>query len=843
MVLLAWRNIMRHKTRTGFLALCVVIGVSFVAGTFVLTDTMKSVFTEVFDEAYAGVDVSVRSQSDLGSEAARPPVPEDLVAAIEGVPGVGIVEGNVFTPGGRIFDADDKPVGNQFAPTFLASWPQEADFNAFTIVDGVPPTSAGEVVVDLGAADAGGFAIGDDIRVETMSGLNTFKLVGIAEYGTSSNMGGASAVLFDLATAQAEAGRDGAFDDIAIAASDGVDTRALRQDVQAAITDRYEAVTGTELSDESAQAINDGLAFFGTFLLVFAAVSLFVGAFIVYNTFGIVVAQRTREMALLRALGANGEQVIGSILLESLIIGLLASAIGLLGGLGMALGLTQLLAWIGFDIPTGSLVILPRTILVSIAGGVLVTMFAAVLPAVRAARVPPLAAVRSLASPSDSRRRGLLVGGLMMLAAGVAMVTVGASSANVTWLGLGALATVLGVALLAPSLVVPFVNAFAAPALRLRGTAGQLAEENASHSARRTATTASTLMIGTALIAASLVLAGSINTSTAKILDQGLQADLIVSAGGTAGIGPSATETVRGVDGVASVAAFRAGAFKIGPVTETVMATDASSLDPTNPDVMVDLDVVSGSIDAINEGGIAVSSRVADDHGWRVDDEIPAVFATGAHPLTIAAIYDVTAFGDYVISIETHTALFTESTDALAFVRVTDPASLPTVQAQITDALSIAAPAAQVETRDEFASSLSAQVDQLLSLITALVLLAVVIALLGVLITMLLSVLERTHELGLLRALGMDRSDIRSMVRWEAAIIATFGALLGVALGVGLGYALTRTLRDQGITTLAMPYRSLAVTVVLIALAGVVASIYPARRAARLNVLQAIATE
>ncbi|MEO9222024.1 MAG: FtsX-like permease family protein [Mycobacteriaceae bacterium] len=843
MGLIAWRNIMGHKARTAFLALCVVIGVSFVAGTFVLTDTMKHVFTQIFDDAYSGVSVSVRSQSDLGAAAARPAVPDTVLKSVRGVPGIRVAEGNVFSTGGRIIDGKGKQVGNQFAPTFLASWSTVPDFNSFTIVRGVPPTAAGEVVVDLGAATSAGFKVGDDVRVQTARGLQRFHLVGIARYGKASNMGGASAALFDLPTAQREAGRVGAYDNIDVAAADGVETRTLQSSVQAAIGPRFEAVTGADLSVESADAINSGLAFFATFLLVFAAVSLFVGAFIVYNTFAIVVAQRTREMALLRALGAGGAQVIGSVLLESLIIGLVASAVGLLGGVGMALALKGLLAVIGFDVPTGSLVVLPRTILVSIAGGVLVTMVAAIAPAWRASRVPPLAAIRTLDRPTRAQQRWTLGAGLILLLAGVALVIFGASSASMLWLGLGAVLSVLAVALLAPSIVAPFVSAAVAPLLRLRGVSGQLAEENASRNARRTATTATALMIGSALIAASLVLASSINTSTDKALDRGLKADLIVSAGGNAGVGPSVADTLRHTDGVASVAAYRFGAFKVGTSTQNVAAMAGSSLDPTSATAVLDLDVVRGSIAAIDRGGIAVSQRVAADHGWQIGDSVNAVFATGPHPLRIEAIYTTTSFGDYLISLATHAKVFADSTDVVAFVRIDDAAALTSVQAHIADILAKTAPAAKVQNRTEYAGALRAQVNQLLSLITALVLLAVVIALLGVLITMLLSVLERTHELGLLRAIGMDRSGIRSMVRWEAAIIATFGALLGMLLGVSLGYALTRTLRDQGISTLAVPYRTLALVVVLVAISGVVASIYPARRAARLNVLQAIASE
>jgi putative ABC transport system permease protein len=331
MTLIAWRNIIRHKLRSAFLALCIIIGVAFVAGTFVLTDTIKNVFNRVFDEAYQGVDVSVRTRSTFGSTEVKPPMPEALLATVQAVPGVRIATGNIFTIGGRIFDLQNKPVGNQFAPTFLASWPLDKALNSFSIASGAIPNGPDEVVIDLQAVTEAKFKLGDRVRVQTSVGIQNFRLVGTAKYGSASNLGGASAALFDLATAQAITGRNGTFDDIAVAAEEDVAPSTLQDRVQKAVGAKFEALTGTELSTESTTSINDGFSFITTFLLAFAGISLFVGASIVYNTFGIVVAQRTKEMALLRALGADGSQVIGSVLIESIFIGLLASALGLLG--------------------------------------------------------------------------------------------------------------------------------------------------------------------------------------------------------------------------------------------------------------------------------------------------------------------------------------------------------------------------------------------------------------------------------------------------------------------------------------------------------------------------------
>jgi putative ABC transport system permease protein len=843
MTLIAWRNIIRHKLRSAFLALCIIIGVAFVAGTFVLTDTIKNVFNRVFDEAYQGVDVSVRTRSTFGSTEVKPPMPEALLATVQAVPGVRIATGNIFTIGGRIFDLQNKPVGNQFAPTFLASWPLDKALNSFSIASGAIPNGPDEVVIDLQAVTEAKFKLGDRVRVQTSVGIQNFRLVGTAKYGSASNLGGASAALFDLATAQAITGRNGTFDDIAVAAEEDVAPSTLQDRVQKAVGAKFEALTGTELSTESTTSINDGFSFITTFLLAFAGISLFVGASIVYNTFGIVVAQRTKEMALLRALGADGSQVIGSVLIESIFIGLLASALGLLGGIGLGVGMMKLLGAVGFKIPTGPVTILTRTIVVSILGGMLITVISAVAPALRAARVPPLAAVRRVTVSTAKQKRSRLVIGAVMLVVGVAMTSWGSWSMSLIWLGLGALSTMIGASLSAPTIVRPFVHLLATPIRKLRGVSGQLAEENATSNARRTSDTAAALMIGTTLIAASLVLASSIRTSTDRILAQGLHAELIVSAEGITGLGTEATAEVGAVPGVSSVAPFRSGSFKIGESTKRLSAMSGPSLDATNPADALDLDVASGSMADVEKGGLAVSERLAKDNDWKVGDKLAMTFASGPNSLPIVAVFKSNVFGDYFISLKSHEAFFTDSADQLVFVRVAKNADLATVQAGVAKTLKLAAPAAKVRSREEYAGQVRAQVTQILNLITGLVLLAIFIALLGVLITMLLSVLERTHELGLLRAVGMDRRDVRSMVRWEAAIISTFGAVLGVVLGVGLGYSLSRLLREQGITAIEIPIRSLITMVLAITLAGVGASLYPARRASKLNILTAIATD
>ncbi len=843
MALIAWRNVACHKARSAFLAFCIVIGVAFVAGTLVLTDTIKRVYTQVFDEAYQGVDVSVRSRTAFGSMQVKPPMPASVLAAVKAVPGVRLAEGDIFSIGGRIFDVNNKPVGNQFAPTFLASWPMNASLSSFALASGASPSGPDEVVIDAQSVSDGKFALGDQVRVQTSTGIKTFRLVGTAKYGSASNLGGASAALFDLKTAQAITGRTGLFDDIAIAGETGVEPPTLQDRVQRVIGQKYEAVTGTELSAESTTSINDGFSFVTTFLLAFAGISLFVGAAIVYNTFGIVVAQRTKEMALLRALGADGRQVIGSILIESVLIGLVASVVGLVGGIGLAVALTKLLAAVGFKLPSGPITLLTRTIVISIVGGTIITVISAIAPALRAARVPPLAAVRQMTVNTMKQSRTRFLVGLALFMVGGGFAVWGVQSMKLLWLGIGALSMMVGASLCAPTIVGPFVHLLATPIRALRGISGQLAEENATRSARRTADTAAALMIGTTLIAASLVLASSISKSTDRILDQGLRAELFVSAGGITGVGPDATAAIAKVPGVSSVAGFRVGSFKLGDSTKRVSAMSAASLDTSSPINALDLGLLSGSMSSLDVGGLAVSERVAKDNKWKVGDEVTMVFASGTDKLAVVAVYATSSFGDYFVSLVTHQRIFIDSSDQAVFVGVAETSNIASVQAAITTTLKTAAPAATVQSSKQYANQIRAQVNQILNLITVLVLLAIFIALLGVLITMLLSVLERTHELGLLRAVGMDRRDIRSMVRWEAAIISTFGAVLGIVLGLGLGFSLSRLLREQGISVIEVPIRSIVILAFAITVAGVGASLYPARRASKLNILTAIASD
>ncbi len=648
--------------------------------------------------------------------------------------------------------------------------------------------------------------------------------------------------MFEFRSAQTLTKHEGQIDSISVSAKPGVSDSVLQDRVSYALPSSAEAVTGSQLSDESSKNITQGFSFFSTFLLVFAFIALFVGGFIVYNTFGIVVAQRTREMALLRALGASGRQVVNSVIVESLILGLVSSAVGLVGGLGLGFALKQLLSALGFGVPSGAVVVLPRTVFVSLLGGTTLTILSALTPAFRAARVPPLAAAQTVARETVrvGYRRPIAGGVLAVLGTGA--VWRGATLSKLTMLGLGSVLVVLGTAFLAPFIARPVAHLLGVPLRLARGVSGHLAEENAARNARRTATTASALMIGTALISGSMVLASSISTSVDHMLNTGVTADLVVRSQGFAGLANGLAPALQRVDGVEAVEPMRYGSFKLGTVDKVAFAVNSSVFASAGRPGMLDLDVIRGTMTGLDNGGLAVSEQVAKSRRWKIGSVVGMGFSGGTTQQKIEAIYRSVTFGDFFVSLNTFNAVVARSVDTNLLLRVTPGRSVEQVKTSVKAAVEVAGPGATVQDKSEWAGAIKAQISQLLNLITALVLLAILIALLGVLLTMMLSVLERTHELGLLRAVGMDRRWVSSMVRWEAGIISTFGAAMGTVLGVGLGYALSYAMRNRGVTATAIPVRNLSVVILVIALAGIGASLYPARRAGRLDVLTAIAT-
>jgi len=648
-------------------------------------------------------------------------------------------------------------------------------------------------------------------------------------------------VAFDPQTAQIALNGQGKFDEIDATAQPGVSPEELRDRIQHVLPANFQAKTGQEAAQANSQDIKEALSFFNIALLVFAAIALFVGAFIIFNTFQILVTQRTRELALLRALGASPAQVRRSVIVEALIVGVLASVTGLAAGFLLAVGLQGLLKAFGIDLPSTTMQLLPRTIIAAFAVGVGTTLVSSIMPAIRAARVAPVEALRE-SQPAEYRGSPKRTAtGLIITALGVGILMyglLGGPSNAAALVGLGAATVFFGVAILSPLIVRPVARLLGAPLARL-GVSGKLGRENALRNPKRTASTAAALMIGLGLVAFVSIFAQSIKASSDKILRETLKADYLVTTSQFTGFSLDVATRLRSDPAFVTVSEFRTGVFGYRNRSQQVQGVD-----PTNVDDVVQVEMKEGSLAELGDDGILVFEEVAESQKWSVGDTIEVQFArTGKQRLRIAGIYtDDRLLGPYVITLSTFEKNFVEQLDDIVLVK-TAPGTSPAEARAAADQVAKEFPNVKLEDQAQFRQSQAAQIDQLLGLISALLGLAILIALVGIVNTLALSIYERTREIGLLRAVGMVRRQVRSMIRWESVIIAVFGALLGTAVGVFFGWAMVQALEDVGISVLSIPGGQLVFFVVLAGLAGVLAAVFPARRAARLNVLEAIAYE
>jgi putative ABC transport system permease protein len=844
------KSLLARKLRLGLTALSIVLGVGFVAGTFVLTDTMNKAFDDLFVQAASGSDVIVRATSAFepsqagpggGGGEQRDPIPQELVASVARVPGVRSAEGGVTGYAQMVDPKTGDAIGGVGPPTFGANWNQTANAT-LELRSGDPPTGPDQVAVDAATAKKYELSVGQTIRILFQSPSREFRIVGIVGFGTADNLGGATLALFDTATAQRVLGKEGVVDEIDVVADPGVSDTELRSRIQDALPKGVEAVTSTTVADENSQALKEALGFFRTALLVFAFIALFVGAFIIFNTFSIIVAQRTQELALLRTLGATRRQVMTSVIVEAFAVGLFASVLGIVAGIGIALGLQGLLAAFNIDLPSTSTQLEPRTIIVALLIGTVVTVFSSILPAWRAAKVAPVQALRESQETGTAGSWGRrLVAGLVVTAGGVTALLYGLfgtpASAGVL-VGAGAAATFVGVAILSPLVARPIAAAIGAP-IRGLGVQGKLGRENAMRNPRRSASTAAALMIGLGLVAMVAILAASLKASFDAALNDTLRADLIVSTSSSVPFSPDAAAKTDKVPGVAAVSEFRQGGFRVNGSTAFLTAVDPSTVEQ-----VTSLKESPGSIQALANGDVLVFDNVATKNGWSVGDTLPAAFGTvGRTALTIGGTYDENRLvGNYVVSLGTYEKYFPEQLDSFVMVRLQPGADPQVVQRGIEDATRSFG---NIEVQDQtaFRDKQAGFINQLVGLITALLAMAILIALFGIVNTLGLSIFERTRELGLLRAVGMSRRQVRSMIRWESVIIAILGAVLGIAIGVAFGWSLQQALASQGVTELRIPGGQLVLYLVLAGLAGVMAAILPARRAARLNVLRAISYE
>ncbi|MFI0453102.1 ABC transporter permease [Actinomadura sp. 6N118] len=843
------KGLLAHKLRLALTALSIVLGVGFVAGTYVLTDTINKTFTELFTETTKGLDVAVRGKEAFGGQESaeqRQPLPAAMRDQIARVEGVRAAEGSV-TGYAQFVGKNGKPVTTGGAPTLGVSvyaTPELAE--STTVRTGSLPKGAGQVAVDARTAEKQGFAVGSRVRIIFQGPAREFTVSGIVGFGEADNLAGATLAAFDLPTAQEVLNRRGVYDEIDVVAAEGVSPETLRDRIQAQVGGGYEALTGEQYAEENAKAVGQFTNIINIALLSFAFVALFVGSFIIVNTFSIILAQRTRELALLRCMGASRRQLMRSVLAEAAMVGFVASLIGLGAGILIAIGLQGLFEALGADLPTTSLEIKPRTIVVGLVVGVGVTLLASLAPALRATRVPPVAAVQeaSMAAPARVGWVRITVG-VLMTVVGVAALMVGlfadqAGNRLVT-VATGAVVIFLGVAVLSPLVARPLSRVLGWPFAHWAGQPGKLARENAMRIPRRTASTAAALMIGLALVSLVTIFAESLKASSTKILDQSVAADYILSgpSGGFTGFSPEVVKQLSAQPQIEAATGLRSGSFKIDGQSKSL-----TGIDPVSYSGTVRTDTTSGDLAALTQGGLAVREDVAEEKGWKVGDNVTMQFPVGGTDrIPLRAIYEDNQLnGEYMLALRDFQRHYQDQLDVFGFVKAKTGVAPADSRAAIDKVLA-QYPSVQVRDQAEFKQEQENQINQVLILFYVLLALAVVIAFIGIINTLALSVLERVRELGLLRAVGMTRGQLRAMIRWEAVIISVLGAVLGLAVGVFFGWTLVSALDEEGITEFAFPVGTLLGLVVAAGVVGIVSAILPGRRAARIDVLRAVTTE
>jgi putative ABC transport system permease protein len=847
MAALTLRGLLARKTRALLTGLAVLLGVAMISGTYVFTDTINSSFDKVFETANEGVDVVVsgRSEFDTDNGTVAKEVPESVVERVKNVPGVLVAAGSI-EDFATIFKANGDQVKTNGAPPLLFSRPPER-FDPLDYVEGEPPASPTEVAINKGTADDEGLKIGDKIFLAGRAGREQFTISGLATFGDVASLGGTTVSVVTLPEAQLLADQPRTVDSIQVAAEPDVLPAELVTRLERALPNTVEVKTGQQAADDSSDSVKNSLSFLNTLLLVFAGIALFVGAFIIFNTFSITVAQRTREFALLRTMGASRGQVLRSVMLEALIVGLTASILGLIVGLGAAKGINALFEAFGASLPQEGTVFKTRTIVVGLLVGTVVTVVSSLAPARRATRVPPLAAMREEAAQAQppTLRRKILSWALLILGAALILVTLFGGGA-LPLLGLGAVLLFIAIALLSPRLVPPVAGAVGAPLERLRGVAGRLARENALRNPSRTAVTAAALMIGLALVTFVAILADGVKASIDDTISEDMKAQFVVqNEDGFSPISPKTGDAMKRVPGVDVVSPLTTSQVKVDGVGGKPFG---SGIDPATFNRVWDLHIEKGPpnvLSTLPRRGIVLEKNWAEDNNFDPGDSLKVTTPVGDKlVLRVQATFEDKGglVGDFIVTNDVIKRSFGVRDDFLEFVAVQPGADPKAVQDRAERVLEQRFPVAEALSRKEFQDNIKENVNQFLFLIYALLSLSVVVSLFGIVNTLVLSIHERTREIGMMRAIGTPRSLVRRIVRYESVITALIGAALGLAVGFVLGVVTTLALEDEGFI-LSIPYFSLIAFAVLAVLAGVLAAIPPARRASRLNVLDALAYE
>ncbi|MFF3290492.1 ABC transporter permease [Streptomyces sp. NPDC003023] len=845
---LSFNALRAHRRRFAGTFTAVLLGVAFLTGTLVMGDTLRAGFDNLFATATAGTDAVVRGSNVVTvsgeAQGTRQPVRTDLVSRIERTPGVAAAEPDI-RGAGRLIGSDGEPIGGQGPPTVAGNWIQDPQLNPYRLAEGRAPAATGEVVVNRGAADSGGLEIGDTTVLRTPDPVRV-TVVGLAAFGGEDGMG--QATFTGMTRADAEkylTSRPGEAASIQVRAGPDTTQQELVDALAPVLPAGVEAITGAQSTEENREMISGRfLGLFTTLLLVFSGIVLFVATFSIHNTFAIVIAQRTRENALLRALGASRRQIVGSTLVEAAVVALAACAVGLLAGIGVAAGMQALFPAVGFPFPDGALVVSGVSLLLPLAVGVLVCLASALIPALRAGRTAPLAALReSTVDDSAASGKRAYGGGAVMLT-GVAVVLAGVlATPSLALAATGAALVLAAFVTLGPVAAGRAVRILGGPLDRLRGVTGSLARRNALRSPRRTASTAAALMIGVAVVSLFTVFGASLKATMDRTVSRSFAGDVAVSApafgAGGSGLSPKLAPALAELPEVRTAVGLGRGVAEVDGAGRSLTVTDPAALADG-----FELGDVQGTLASLGGDGIAVAETEADEHGWKPGSTAGLTFTDGTRQtFTVRAVYEESELaGDYVITREAWAPHRGQDSDSLVSVTFEDGVSTADGKAAV-EAAAAGLGDPEVQTRDDYARSAAGAIDMMLTLVYALLALAVVIALLGIANALTLAVHERTRELGLLRAVGQTRTQLRAMVRWESVLVAAYGTAGGLVLGALLGWVLVRASEGSGDTAFAfaVPPVQLLVVAAVGLLAGAVAGRRPARRAARLDVLRAVA--
>ena len=849
-VRLSMSSLRAHKRRFAGTFLAVFLGVAFLAGTLVMGDTLRANFDTMFGDATSGTDAVVRSADAITtpgeSQGVRQPVPTALLKTIDRVPGVAAAAPNI-QGAGQLVGANGEAIGGKGPPTLAGNWITDPKLNPYRLAEGRTPARSGEVVINRGAADKGHLKLGDTTTLRTPDPVKV-TIVGLATFGGEDGM--AQVTFTGMTQSDAEkylTARPGEATSIQVRAGPGVSQQTLVDRLTPVLPKGVEAITGQQSAQENTDMISSQfLTIFTTFLLVFSGIALLVATFSIHNTFAIVIAQRTRENALLRALGASRRQVTASTVTEASVVAVTASAAGLAGGIGIAAGLKTLFPAIGFPFPDGDLVIRTLSMTIPLAVGVIVCLGSALMPAVRAGRTAPLAALRETAVDQSGASPVRAVTGMALAALALGATLTGVLiSPSLLLAGLGAVLALVAFVVLGPVASSTAVRVLGGPLDRLRGVTGGLARRNALRSPRRTAATASALMIGVAVVSLFTVFGASLKATMDQTVSRSFAGDVAVStpsfgAGGS-GLSPQLAGAIGKLPEVSTAVGLGQGVAEVDGKGRALTVTNPTALART-----FDLGTVHGSLTTLGTDGIAITKTEADRQHLTTGSKAQLTFTDGQKKtFTVRAVYGESELaGDYVITRAAWAPHRTQDSDSLVAVSFKHGVSTATGKTAVEKvAAHYGNP--QVQTRHEYAQSSAGGIDMMLTLVYALLALAVLIALLGIANTLTLAIHERTRELGLLRAVGQTRSQLRAMVRWESILVAAFGTVGGLALGAFLGWVLVKASDGASDSAFAFAIPPVQLTVVALVgvAAGALAGLRPARRAARLDVLRAIATE